>query len=167
MLYVCNFVNWEIHCISCVFILVEFTKCLLWPDKKVLEGILFINAFLAPMIKLLHEYIPGTKKWESELGYFVLTFKALFFSHKKEISSTNSLHNKLLPYPSPIWTPQGFPLWEDRRDFLFSQNLTKSPHHSPSNFLILAINVLLLTPIFPWNGSLKSKVSGEAPWITT
>ena len=99
MLYVCNFVNWEIHCISCVFILVEFTKCLLWPDKKVLEGILFINAFLAPMIKLLHEYIPGTKKWESELGYFVLTFKALFFPTKKRYppQTLSTINFSLIP----------------------------------------------------------------------
>ena len=109
------------------------------------------------------------RKW---IGYFVLTVKVTgtHFSHKNEVSSTNSFHNKLHPYSSPIWTPQGFSLRKNRIEFPFQVtswlNLpikSKSSHHSPPSFLIL-IKVLLL-PYLLWNGTLKSKVSVETLWI--
>ena len=134
--------------------------CLPWPDMKILEGILSINASWHLVLSYLMDIYKEVRKW---IGYFVLTIKVTrtHFSHKNEVSSSNSLRNKLLRYPSPIWTPQGFLSWKDRMEFPFQVTIwpnppikSKSPPHSHPNFLILTIKVSLL-PYFSLKCDIK------------
>ena len=91
--------------------------CLPQQDMKILEGILFTNASWHSRINLPHGYIKRSQEANRLLCINCQSNWYLFFPQKK-VSSTNCHYNKLLPYPSSIWTPQGFPLWNYRMEFL-------------------------------------------------
>ena len=133
---------------------------------KILEGILFTNASWHSRINLPHGYIKRSQEANRLLSINCQSNWYLFFPQKK-VSSTNCHYNKLLPYPSSIWTPQGFPLWNYRMEFPSKVTIwpnppikSKSPHQSPPNFLS-SLSKFYSFPIFLSNGTLKSKLSGK------
>ena len=95
-----------------------FFFCLPWPDMKILEEILFINAFWHSRIQLPHRYMKRSEEGNSLLCINCQGNWYTFFP-QKQVSLTNSFHDKLIPYPYRIWAPQDFPLWKDRMEFPF------------------------------------------------
>ena len=125
------------------------------------------QCFLAPGIELLHGYIPGTKKWRSELGYYVLTVKINGTIFSQSPPPTLSITNFTL-IPLLYGFLMVFHHGSTEGTSLFSQNLTKfhirskSPHHSPLNLLILTIKALLL-PYFSLTWGIKVAIIWKTP----